>query len=203
MTGKYTSPYSNKYHQSIFLKSGAIWSCGWEWNLEGENTIPFYPEIIYGLNPWWKESTTTELPSLLSDFSAITVSFEKEFSGKGRYNSAFDIWLCETKTGDIYAEVMIWINGTETVGFSPTNTISIDNFTYDFYVSPGKPFYIAFVSRNQYWTGSLNIKSFLNYLEENNYIPPELYLSSIEFGNEVWSGSGYMKIKNYSIELIR
>lgn len=212
VTGKYTPPYSETYTQNVFLKKGNTWSCGWEWDLKGENVIPFYPEIIYGLNPWWEESTTRNLPDLLSEFTSIKISFKKDFEAKGRYNSAFDIWLCtepdpeppsETNTGNIYSEVMIWIDTTETVGLTAIRTVTIKNNTYDLYFIKGYPSYIAFVSRNEHWAGTINLIPFLNYLEDNNYIPAGLYISAIEFGNEIWSGKGYMKIKDYSVELIR
>lgn len=208
VTGKYTLPYSQDYKQIIYLKREASWACGWEWDLKGENTVPFYPEIIFGWNPWWKSSTTTELPILLNDLTSINVSFDIDSIAEGRYNAAFDIWICsgpvpssDPSTGNITAEIMIWIESTEEMGFNPTATVVIENLSYDLYVRTDRPSYIAFVSQEQTWKGSISILPFLNYLLVNNYIESDHYLASIEFGNEIWSGKGRSKISNYNIRV--
>lgn len=208
VTGKYNQEYSGTYEQSIYKGEGVnSGSFGWEWSQSGEAITPFYPEVIYGWNPWWTQSTTTVLPKLWSRGEDIILTIDYDFEASGRYNTALDIWLCSEAVpippgkanSNTIVELMIWFEHTETQGFPVTDTVKVGDETWDLYFIEGIPSYIAFLSKSQSFSKNLNIKEFLIYLEDNGYISSGLYLSAIEFGNEIWSGSGYMKVNDYNI----
>lgn len=94
---------------------------------------------------------------------------------------------------------MIWIESRETLGFDTVSIVTIEEVIYDFYIKYNTQSYIAFVSRDEYWKGLINIKPFLYYLILNRNIDEDL--SSIEFGNEMWSGKVQIKVHDYNTEL--
>jgi hypothetical protein len=102
---------------------------------------------------------------------------------------------------------MIWLDrqGGLSPGGAFSERVSLDNSTYAVYVGDhwGDGWkYIAFVSAEpQLGARTLDLVSFLSYLREKNLITGNEYLASVEFGNEVATGSGETIVKRYEVFL--
>ena len=102
---------------------------------------------------------------------------------------------------------MIWLDAYG--GMQPGGTwierVSIDGSLYNVYV--GENFgqgwrYIAFAREtSQLGAGTLNLVSILSYIRGNSLATGNEYLASIEFGNEVISGSGETIVNKYVVSV--
>jgi hypothetical protein len=183
----------------------------WDWLNSGSN-IKAYPEIIFGQKPG-RITTSRALPVKLSQISELTVSYDITSSYSGIGNVAFDIWLTDSPNPDTFGvppithEIMIWIDqqGSLAPGGGFKERFTLNEVTYAVYVAPkwGEGWeYIAFFSPDsQMGIGSLDLNSFLKYLEESNLVTGDEYLASIELGNEIATGSGETIVESYSISL--
>ncbi|MBN2714847.1 MAG: hypothetical protein JXX14_03265, partial [Deltaproteobacteria bacterium] len=175
---------------------------------DGESDYPSYPRIGFGWNPWNKTSAGTDLlPRQIRSVSSLVVSFDKSLETEGLYNTAFDIWL--TGPEDRYAntiagEIMIWLDATKPQSATLTaESIPIDAETYDFYKNTSwNDFpYLAFVKRSDTWHGHIDLMPFITYLVDNNHLSADSHIAEVEFGNEIWSGSGKMVVNNFSYSI--
>ena len=107
---------------------------------------------------------------------------------------------------------MIWnINDTSNSWGWATKlrNFSINGITFDVYKksnhggtsgeSAKQWTYIAFVSRTNILQATWNIDEFINYLIDKDIISTNNYISSVELGNEIFTGSGIVKITDYSV----
>jgi hypothetical protein len=82
---------------------------------------------------------------------------------------------------------------------------SIDGPTYVVYFAKnwGQGWgYIAFMStESQLGVGTLDLGSFFSYLREKNLVTGDEYLASIEFGNEIISGTGETVVERYAVSV--
>lgn len=60
--------------------------------------------------------------------------------------------------------------------------------------------YIAFIRKDKRTSGTVDIKEILEILMRKNYISPDLYLSSIEFGTEILNSKGNILVKKYQVD---
>ena len=205
--GFHAGSYSSTYSQCIFYDSLQPSIFGWEWELDSTSRYPSYPRVEYGWNPWVENSTTENLPRIINSLNSVNINFDKHCFMEGEYNTSFDIWITSTDTPDeenITAEMMIWFDAS----LDPETTVTIENLAinnemYDFYKNTTWntfPFFV-FVKKRNIWDGQLDILPFLAYLYDNNHISSDDYLADIEFGNEIWSGEGFLELSNYNIEI--
>ncbi|MFH0736564.1 MAG: hypothetical protein V1773_19770 [bacterium] len=177
----------------------------WQWPSNINNNVKAYPEIVFGWKPWDNCTPTTDLlPINVNSGDTIIVSFdsiETNFNGIG--NTSFDLWITSSKTptsSDVTREIMIW---TKNYGHFPGNnivaTVIIDDVEYDLYKNDWTWTFFAFVNKYETEINSINIHKFISYLLSQNYITPYEFLASVEFGNEIVSGSGNTSVKNFKI----
>ncbi|MBN2730586.1 MAG: hypothetical protein JXR53_15285 [Bacteroidales bacterium] len=205
--GFYAASYDSGFTQCIFYDTIHPSNFGWKWELEGTSKFPSYPRVSYGWNPWFDESTTSKLPMKINSLYSVTSSFDKEYSFNGKYNTSFDIWLTSSDKpheDNISAEIMIWLDSNTPPDTELTiESVVINNETYSFYKNTDWYSFplLIFVNKDTTWSEQVNIHSFIEYLVRNDHISSDDYLSAIEFGNEIWSGTGTMQIKNYKIDI--
>ena len=203
----YTSSSFSDYTQCVFYSTSPPGEFGWKWQLEGQSDFPSYPRIGFGWNPWDRELTTDLLPRRIRSMSSLVVSFRKMLETDGLYNTAFDIWLTDSEAGDsdaIVAEIMVWLDGTQPQSATLTaDSISIDSNTWDFYKNTtwNEFPYLAFVQQEHIWNGEIDLIPFTSYLVENGHLDADAYIAEVEFGNEIWSGSGTMTVRDFSVSV--
>jgi len=205
--GFYLGEYDEGFTQSVFYDSLNPSVFGWQWKLEGTSKYPSYPRVQYGGGPWDEESSTPDLPGKIGSLEFVRVTADFEFDLDGVYNSSFDLWITESatpKVEEIAGELMIWVNATKIPDTDITiESLVINKKSYRFYKNTdwnAFPLFI-FISEDQQWDGELDIQPFLRYLVEMGHISSETYLADVQFGNEIWSGSGITRIKDYRIQI--
>ena len=183
---------------------------GWTWNYPEElpDAVKAYPEIIYGKKPWFSTSTTLNLPRLLSPIPSLTVDFDLQHVGTGRYNTAFELWLTSQETAtaqQISHEVMFWIGAKgqpRPAGSYETTVTFPDGRRCDLWLGEINTWnYLAFYFHVPFTSGVLEFGYYLDYLVRNNWLPPNCYIASLELGNEVWYGTGTSVLERYQVTL--
>jgi|TARA_B100001971_G_scaffold207939_1_gene228899 hypothetical protein len=196
--------------QCIFL-SGPDTLFGWSWNYPANDSEYKYPEIIAGRKPWGTDSNFPLLPIRISNIKNFSTSYDVTTESAGKNNLAYDIWVngvdnSQMISGDnIRAEIMIWVddNGLCCWG-DKQGTVMISNSEFDVYKTelshiPGDNYYILFYSEESIYKKTLDIAGFIDYAVEKGWIHSSNFISSIEFGNEVVSGTGTTEIREYSV----
>ena len=174
--------------------------------------VKAYPEIVFGQKPG-SATTTKALPIKLNDISAATISYDVSSTHTGSGNVAFDLWLTDTPNPytwgvpPITTEIMIWIDryGAMTPGGTFIERAKLDGSIYAVYVGDnwGQGWkYIAFTSaESRLGVRTLDLGSYLSYLQDTNLVESDDYLASIEFGNEDASGAGETIVKGYAVSV--
>jgi hypothetical protein len=175
------------------------------WNLTREmpsNNSPYYPEVIYGKKPFELSSTTSQLPVAVNSITSLEVSLAASMVPYRKYNLAFDLWITNnmrSSSVDITHEIMIWLMWSPDL--APTTQ-------WGHWISDGYNTYyhIAYKSSRPggFHVFSLKtpgIPSKINILALLGDIQNLGYLASIEFGNEVYSGTGRTDVSEYSIHI--
>ena len=210
-----TNLAQGSYEQCIYQynNTGENWA-GWKWSYpDTAEGINAYPELIYGKKPWHNNSTTTALPIVISSIERLKVEYEVAISrNDGEYNLAFDNWISSSESSrpeDIQFEFMIWEDYHAISPFGDfIANVTTPNGDYRLYI--GDPTwepvgtnwtYIAFVRTSTRRQGTVDIDVLLDYLADQDIIPADSFLSTIEFGTEVGNSKGYAVIKSFEISL--
>jgi chitinase len=191
-------------------------SYGWEWNrgLTGDND-PNYPEVLCGTKPWSDQTQATIFPIRIKDLNSFETDMDIVFDVSGNtWNLAFDFWFTEQKPGgtdvssSITDEVMIWLRWGSThnaITISEDSAIIDGENIYD-YAQHYPPYeerpwdYHQFrISGEQRIPPTINLKLFVDYIQDRYGLSDSLWISGMEFGNEYWDNtSGACTVKSLS-----
>ena len=209
--GACTGPYD----QCVFLEDiagSAAFGWQWDWRNNGYNVVA-YPEVIYGDKPWDANSGISSSFPVKAGSADITANFDLTVRASGTYNMAFSLWCVSalpSGTDVISHEIMIW---NKNHGMTPAGakfaTVTLGGIAYDVYMkknhsddSGGSSHnwtYIAFRAQEPIDKGPLKISDFVDYLLAKGILLPSNYVTSVELGNEIISGSGTVDIRDYAI----
>lgn len=186
--------------QQIFTSGGLV---GWFWSKRLPSSNPVYPEIIYGKKPWLGKSTIDKLPVQLSEISNLTIELDYEtvVDKYSWYNAMIDVWITKTQSAShnqISDELMIVLEGNKPV-CGEGEIIEIDGRTYVYAAHKGEWRIHQFILCEGEKPKKINLIPFLKHAN----IYPGYYVASIEFGNEVWMGSGITVIKHINITVMK
>jgi hypothetical protein len=190
------------------------WS--WDWPIGGDTLVSF-PQIVFGWKPWdGGASSHPRLPMRIAVIHRLNLSYEMETTAKGKHNLATTLWL--TRSGaistepnpmDISTDLMVWTDGFAFDPFgSRVGHTSIDGIDFEVWLardlgdsSPDGPRwnYVAYRSTAKHLTASLDLRAFLRHAIEQGYVSPDHYVSDVEVGNEIMTGSGETWIKAISL----
>ena len=176
---------------------------GWFWDKRWPSNNPIYPEVIYGWKPWLDHSTTDKLPQKIGEIEHLILkaNYTTTAEDYSWHNVLVDVWVTRSNPPSpdkITDEVGIYL---ETHGLFPRHVYELVeiNGTYYAYVK-GESFNWRF---HKFYLldkkpEKLDIMAFIKYLN----LSQDLYLSSIEFGNEVWMGRGLTIVRDFRVEVI-
>lgn len=201
------------YEQTIFLENNIP---GWKWKTPGKSYgVLGYPMLFLGVSAWYKldEVPNENYFKNLNEIKTFTVDYKTDLQiNQTKYNLAFDFWLHNSPKvafESIGAEVMIWEDYNKFKPFGKKKgKITTSNGQYEVYY--GKIFkkelnkgwdYIAFVRLNKRKSGKVNVMDFINYMKEQNLFKNNTYLSSFEFGTEILTSTGEIKILQYDVKI--
>jgi Glycosyl hydrolase family 12 len=141
----------------------------------------------------------------LSSYTSMTSSFTENMNANPGTvgEAAWDIWLTNWNY-----EVMIWVDnyGQDIANSDDTllGTTSIGGQTWDVYrngpLGPGVELIVALDHNEQ--SGTVNIMSTLNYLQQHSWLPSNATLTAVDFGAEFASTGGKnetFQVSNYTI----
>ncbi len=192
------------FDQFVFANAdGSEFGWSWDWPLRFPLQVRAYPEAIIGKKPWNTFSTCDLLPAKISDIVACQVDYARETCSTGACNTALDIFLTHDAEADVDAialELMIWLESGGMTPLGAESTAHISGRSLPLYYAERLPHgdwsYACFLAED---TGHVNIMEYVWYLVANRYIPRNLFLASIEFGNEVLYGRGLTKVSNLAV----
>ncbi len=204
------------HEQAIFRGAQGEEVFGWQWRWPSSDGVVAYPEVIYGDTPWEGKplGQVPELPLRVGSRS-ITVDYEISFEASGICNLAFEFWTVSGLPAvpqRITNEVMIWIDNRDMI---PAGTwagvFTQGGVTYDMFQAAShgdasgrnrvKWTYIAFLARSPVLQGPLDISAFAAFLQSKNLLTSNLYLTSLELGNEVITGRGRTEVRGYKVTI--
>ncbi|MDQ2076266.1 hypothetical protein [Marinimicrobium sp. ABcell2] len=196
---------------------------GWSWSWpEGKRVIYAYPQIKVGSSPWDPEPRFDErFPKRISSLQRFELDFDVETVTNGDHNLAASVWLTtepikggEPNPSVIAAEIMIWSYSTEG-HFDPAGTktaeIEIDGDWWEVWVdrdwkdasgmNDNRWTYVTYRSKEQSMSTTLRLLKLLEYAVEHQIVSENLYVSDLELGNEIMSGSGITWINSFEVVL--
>ena len=169
------------------------------------NNVKAYPSAVLGWHWGWHFPSGTGLPTQLSANQNINTSYSytASFGSGGTANVAYDIWL-HTQSNPLYEnpsdEIMIWVNSTG--GAGPIGgviaTVNIGGSTWNLHRGNIGWEVWSFVRTSNSNSGTLNIKNFTDYLRNTWGLSASKYVSSVEFGSEIFHAAGNVNVTNFT-----
>jgi xyloglucan-specific endo-beta-1,4-glucanase len=103
-------------------------------------------------------------------------------------------------------EVMIWLaalGGAEPIGYgTPIASPTIDGITWNLYKGPNTWTVFSFVASSEQTDFSGDILNFFTYLIDNEGLPSDYYLQSIQAGTEAFTGSdAWFTVSPYTLSM--
>ena len=189
---------------------------GWSWSWPEQTQFVYaFPEIIVGSKPWEAGSSGNDerFPTQVSSTPHLFIDFDIEIQSQGNFNLIQEMWIIDTPTVSdppdfhaIQAELIIW---TEHTGWGPQccEIVNIDGNEWWFWTrsnwgDPENPFtYIAYVLRTPSRSMFYDAGKIVADAVKRGLINPDHYITSVELGNEIASGSGVAWLKKFSVSL--
>lgn len=205
----------------IKRESATAVSYGWSWSWPANsNDVYAYPAIMVGWKPWdGGSSNHASLPARIASVKAFRWAYDIALEGSGKTNLSTSLWI--TRTGatsatpnraDIANEIMIWTAGQ---GFQPGGqliaTTAIGGRSFEVWyakdwgdasgANSNKWNYIAYRATTQTSSTTLDMQSFVADAVARGLVDPQHFISSIELGSEIMSGSGSAWINSLSLTI--
>jgi hypothetical protein len=189
---------------------------GWTWAWPGFEPLGYgFPEIIFGWKPWSEASTDAKLPIQISALKELSVRYAVSTESTGKVSLAAAIWL--TNSGDATApnplaianEIAIWLDYPE--GATPIGerggALPVDGIDYELWHTPnhgdrgnGQGWDLYYLKGpNHRLQGTLKLERFLEALSSKQLITSDRFVASVEFGNELMSGSGTTWVNDFDV----
>jgi xyloglucan-specific endo-beta-1,4-glucanase len=189
--------------------SGDNLSWGTSWTWAGDNTkVKSYASAVLGWHWGWK-ATGTGLPVQLSAGKAVNANwnFQVTQTTSNVMNVAYDLWLHDIANPDWQNnptdEVMVWLyksGGAGPVGTKQA-TVTIAGTTWDLYKGNIGWNVYSFVRTSNTSSAALNLTDFTDDLVARGWLAKSKYLSSVQAGTEIFTGSGRLDTTAYSVKI--
>ncbi|BBH66349.1 hypothetical protein ACTI_30340 [Actinoplanes sp. OR16] len=189
--------------------SGDSLSWGTSWNWTGDTTkVKSYASAVLGWHWGWK-ATGTGLPIRLGDDKAVTANwnFQVTQTTSNIMNVAYDLWLHDVANPDWQDnptdEVMVWLyrsGGAGPVGTKQA-TVTIAGTTWDLYKGNIGWNVYSFVRTSNTSSAALDLTAFTDDLVARGWLTTSKYLSSVQAGTEIFTGSGRLDTTAYSVKI--
>lgn len=194
--------------QQIYHSDGS--DNGWRWKWPSSTTsVKGYPSIVTGWHWTAGYTPNSGLPVQLSAHKHVDTNVNYAFQdATGAYNAAYDLWF-HTTDAATWAntptdEVMVWLNhnGDVTPVGSYKETVTLAGTQWDLYVGYASSWNVySFVRKVPTTSASFNMMAFTDYLLSKQYLTKDKYLSSVEFGTEIYGGSGAFRLFKYEVNV--
>ncbi len=187
-----------------FTVTKATYSCGYN--------VAAYPSILYGC-AFGTCSPQSRLPARLDSLKCVNSSWTFEPSDSGRWDAAYDIWLCPDNhcgPGGFPggAEVMVWLDYRNTNGWKEDKgPVTLNGrvwevWHWDVDDAGGKRDYVAYLAHERIDSArNLDLLKFLADSRDRGYVKPSWYLYAVFAGVEIASPGIPFTSKAYSVSV--
>jgi hypothetical protein len=180
------------------------WGTNWNWTA-GKGGVKTYASLVFGWQYGWKV-TNTGLPVQIAANNTVNCGWDFTVSQTGTIDISYDTWLHTVSnpgaTSTPSEEVMIWVysaGGAGPIGPLVAHNVSLAGTTWDLHQGPGGASWpvSSYVRTGNATTTVMNMMVFYQDLVSRGWIPNTRYLSSIQAGTEVFSGSGTLTTNGF------
>ncbi|MGW0506661.1 GH12 family glycosyl hydrolase domain-containing protein [Micromonospora sp. NPDC003241] len=213
--GKYWIP-NNQWGGSSGSGSQCIWSNGgsgsqirwgtsYTWGGQA-GTVKSYAAAILGWHWGWRRPNTG-LPVQVSANRSVNTSwqFSVTSNGTSNMNVAYDMWfhpMANPGSADQPTdELMIWLyRSNASPAGSRQGTVTIGGTTWEVwrgYVGTWNVY--SYVRTSNTTNATLNIRDFANDVVSRGWMSSSKYLTSVQAGPEIFTGSGEVVTNSYSV----
>ena len=182
------------------------WGTSWT-NWGGTGGVKTYASLVFGWH-YGVKVPNTGLPVQVSSTRQINCGWSFNVTTTGTYNVAYDIWL---HSSDVVTnpsnttpneEVMIWLasaGGAGPIGPTVASNVSLAGTTWDLHEGPGGASWrvASYVRTRNATTAVMNLMEFFKDLASRGYIPNTWFVSGIEAGSEVFTGTGQLDTNGF------
>ena len=196
--------------------AGAQEQFGWTWAWPGFEPLGYgFPEIIFGWKPWSEASTDARLPIQISALKELSLRYSVSTEWDGKISLSAAVWL--TSSGQATApnpqaianEIAIWLDYPE--GATPSGeragSLAVEGIDYELWHTPnhgdrgnGQGWDLYYLKGpGQQLQGTLKLERFLEAMQGRKLISADHFVASVEFGNEVMSGSGTTWVSDFDV----
>jgi len=206
--GKWKLKKQERYNQALFEDGTKI---GWEYITPNKNRgVIGYPELFIGKSPFGGDTTNEYFPKKIDDINILEATYDVSmYVEPKKYNLTFDLWV--TKDGGISHEIMIWEDRNVAMPagkfIKEVKTCSGIYRMYHTYMDRSKEnlgtpgwYFTAFVRKEGIRSNTVNLKEFIYIMLIEGVLDETDYISTVEFGNEIYNASGYTIINNYKLK---
>jgi hypothetical protein len=180
------------------------WGTSWNWT-SGSGGVKTFASLVFGWQWGWKV-TNTGLPVQISANRMVNCGWDFTVSQTGTIDVSYDTWLHSISnpgTNDTPTEeVMIWLDaegGAGPIGARVAAGVKLAGATWDLHQGPGGSTWpvSSYVRTSNATTSVMNMMEFYNDLVSRGWIPNTRYLSSIQAGTEVFTGTGSLTTNGF------
>jgi hypothetical protein len=179
------------------------WGTNWNWT-PGNGQVKTYASLVFGWQWGWKV-TTTGLPVQISANQSVTCGWDFTVSQNGTLDLSYDTWL-HTIPDPGYAdtpseEVMIWLyyaGGAGPIGPTIASAVSIARATWDLHQGQASGWPVSsYVRTSNATTAVMDLMGFYKDLVSRGWIPNTRYLTGVQTGTEVFTGTGTLTTNGF------
>lgn len=203
-----------RYIQTLFQDENKI---GWEYITPNKNRgVIGYPELFIGKSPFGGESNSEHLPKKIDYINILNATYDVSmYIEPKKYNLAFDLWVTKegkNQTSDISHEIMIWEDRNVSMPAGRfKGEVRTSSGTYRMYhtwmdrtsenLGTDGWYFTAFVRKEGTRSNTVNLKEFIYIMLLENILDEKHFISTVEFGNEIYNACGYTIVNNYKLDI--
>jgi len=212
--GEWKLKKQERYDQALFEDGNKI---GWEYITPNKNRgVIGYPELFTGKSPFGGDTTNEYFPKKIDDIQSLVAAYDVSmYVEPKKYNLAFDLWVTKNgknETSDISHEIMVWEDRNVSMPAGRfKGEVRTSSGTYRMYhtymdrtsENLGTPgwYFTAFVRKEGTRSNTVNLKEFIYIMLLENILDEKHFISTVEFGNEIYNACGYTIVNNYNLEI--
>jgi hypothetical protein len=192
--------------------SGTGWQCTWDSYVSGD-TVGWGTSWSWSGNPngvksyasenlgwrWDNGWGNTGLPARIWDNKNVYTGWNFSVSGNNTLDVAYDLWFKWDPNGGNTDELMVWAyhsGGAGPVGSKQTS-VYIGGAWWDLYMGNIGWNVYSFVRQDNSTNVNLNLRDFINDVTFRGWMSNSKYLTSVEAGTEVFTGTGGLNVNSY------
>ncbi|TCC00149.1 glycosyl hydrolase [Micromonospora zingiberis] len=181
------------------------WGTSYTWSGD-PSSVKSFAAAILGWHWGWRRPNTG-LPVQVSANRNVNTSWQFSVTGSGNMNVAYDMWfhpMANPGSGDQPTdELMIWLyRSNASPAGSRQGTVTIAGTTWEVwrgYVGTWNVY--SYVRTSNTTNATLNIRDFTNDVVSRGWMSSSKYLTSVQAGPEIFTGSGQVQTGNYSVTI--